>query len=427
MARIAPFRGIRYDARRFPDGDLSSVIAPPYDVLGQSDRERLIAGSERNIVVIDLPHMPPGFAGPPESYAGAAKTLSTWIADGTLIRENRPALYVYHQRFNHGGRRVTRKMFFARLRLEPFGTGSVFPHEQTFSGPKEDRLMLPRATQCNLSPIFGLYSDAANEVSTILDMSRREPTCHGVLEGIESRMWVVDDAAVIARVTKAMADREVFIADGHHRYGTSLMYRDERVAKEGPFPEEHPVNHVLVVFCAMEDDGLIILPTHRLLVNLSADRVLTALQSAEGIRVEPTPTSQDALDPLPPGRFRLYDGKKGEVWTFQADVTSVMERLAPDRSEAWRRLDVAVLQRYLIDEVVRPLVPSGQELEIRYIKDTQDGRRQAREKGGVQLELPATSLADMRDVCRAGELMPQKSTYFYPKPATGIIINPLSE
>ena len=425
MAQIAPFCGIRPDPSRYAGGDLSDVIAPPYDVLSRADRDALLACHERNIVAVDLPHMPPGFAGPPEAYARAAETMQAWLDDGTLIRDDRPALYVYHQQFTHEGRPITRRMFFARLRLEPFGAGTVFPHERTFGGPKEDRLMLTRATRCNMSPIFGLYPDPDNEVSALLDVADREATCHGRVDDVENRLWVVDDAETIDRAVRAMADRAIFIADGHHRYGTALMYRDEVVGQAGPLPDEHPANFVLVVLCAMEDDGLLILPTHRLLIGLDADRAIGSLEAADDVQINPIGT--DVIGPVDPGAFRIYDGAADRAWDLKVDGARVLAGLAPEQSDAWRRLDVAVVHRYLIDEVLRPAADPGRELQVRYIKDAAVGRRTAREKSALLIEMAPTSLADMKSVCQAGELMPQKSTYFYPKLATGLLINPLTD
>ena len=425
MAHIAPFRGIRYDPLRLPGGDLSAVLAPPYDVLGQADRDALVDGHPRNVVAVDLPHMPPGFAGPPEAYARSAELLNAWLADGTLTRDPKPALYVYHQQFTYAGRSITRRMFFARLRLEAFGSGTVFPHEQTFGGPKEDRLMLTRATRCNVSPFFGLYPDARNEVAAVLDVGDREPDAAGRVGELDNKIWLVEEPETIERAVEAMSDRAVFIADGHHRYGTALMYRDELIAQAGSLPDDHPANTLLVVLCPMEDDGLLILPTHRLLKGLDVDRALAALRDADGVDL--VASAGNATDPVAPGTFRIYDGRGDSVWEMNLDGPGILARLEPDRSEAWRRLDLAVLHRYLIDDVLRAATPGEGELEIRYIKDAADERRQARESSAILFETAATSLSDLGAVCQAGELMPQKSTFFYPKLATGLLINPLTD
>lgn len=162
MIDLRPFRAIHYNPARYPD--LSDFVAPPYDVLDQPDKDALLAKSARNIVAVDLPFIPPKSAGPPDVYAKAAALLKSWLEDGTLVRDPQPALYVYHQSFTHAGRSYTRRMFFAVLRLVPFSQGDILPHEETFGGPKEDRLALMKATACNLSPIFGLYADPENQV-----------------------------------------------------------------------------------------------------------------------------------------------------------------------------------------------------------------------------------------------------------------------
>jgi len=192
---VLPFPAARFAA---PDGDVSRFIAPPYDVLDQNDKNALLSRCDRNIVAIDLPHVPPKSLGPQEEYDRSRKLLRNWLADGTLMRDPRPAVYAYHQAFIHAGRAYTRRMFIARVRLRPFSDGVVLPHEQTFGGPKEDRLALMKATQANLSPIFGLYSDPGDAVGQVFaETVRRPPKVHGSLDGVDNRMWVIDDLAPI--------------------------------------------------------------------------------------------------------------------------------------------------------------------------------------------------------------------------------------
>ena len=174
MADIRPFRGIRYDTGKL-GADLSAQIAPPYDVLAEADKAALLARSDRNIVAIDLPHVPPKTPGPDAVYAEAAERLSAWRSDGTLLTETSPAVYRYHQTFTHGGRTFTRHMLAARLRLERYGEGSVFPHEQTFPGPRADRLKLMQATRCNLSPVFAMYTDPKGQVAAALGNAAGAP------------------------------------------------------------------------------------------------------------------------------------------------------------------------------------------------------------------------------------------------------------
>jgi len=239
-------------------------VAPPYDVLSAADKAGLLKGHERNIVAVDLPYMPPKSAGPDELYAQSAELLKQWLKDGTLVQDERPGLYVYHQEYEHAGRRYTRKKFFARMRLEAFGKGTVFPHEQTFGGPKADRLKLMQATKCQLSAVFGLYSDPQNAISKLLEVAGRPADVEAELEGVVNRLWGGTDETVIRKVAEQMVSRPVFIADGHHRYGTALNYRDGLLAA-GDLPMDHPARFILIGLCAMEDPGAVILPTHRVL------------------------------------------------------------------------------------------------------------------------------------------------------------------
>ncbi len=419
MAEIAPFAAIRYELQR-AGTDLSHLLAPPYDVLSAGDKQRLLARNSRNIVAIDLPHVPPKEAGPAEAYVHAARTLLTWLSDGTLTREERPALYVYHQLFEFNGRRFVRKKFIARLRLVPFSKGVVLPHEQTFGGPKEDRLALTRATRCNLSPIFGLFSDPADAVGrAFIDCTSKPPDATAILDGVENRLWIVTDAETIESVCAALADKVVYIADGHHRYGTAMMYRDELAEHDGgPLPYEHPANFTMFVLGSMDDPGCLILPYHRVLVASLGQAPLRAEQLIEvwsaGVSQVPT----DSADLV------LFEGASGRSFGLTFADRARMNKLAPDRGAAWRQLDAAYLHRYLLDE----LIPSrwrGPAPALRYVNSADDARKLATTENGVALLMRPTPMAQLRAVSETGDLMPQKSTYFYPKLATGLTINPL--
>ena len=213
MSVIRPLSGIRYATPK--SRDISALLAPPYDILDDRGKAELLGRDPKNFVEIDLPHLPPKSAGPPEVYVACGKLLQQWLGDGTLVRDRQPAIYAYHQVYRHDGTRYVRKMFFAGLRLEPFGEGSIFPHERTFGGPKEDRLALTKATRTNMSPIFGLYEDGRNVVAQRLEKAlAREPLATGTLDGVENQLWAVTDPSVIAEVTKLMAPKPIYIADG---------------------------------------------------------------------------------------------------------------------------------------------------------------------------------------------------------------------
>lgn len=411
MAEVRPFRAIRYDYTR-SGGDLSRVIAPPYDVLDQGDKDRLLGGSDRNIVAIDLPHLPPKSLGPPEAYERSARTLQAWLDDGTLVREEKPAFYLYHQVFNHQGRTYTRRKFIARLRLVPFSEGVVLPHEETFGGPKEDRLALTKACRANVSPVFGLYTDPDDTVGRVFAAAaRRAPDVTAAMDGVENRLWIVSDAKTIDAVGGHLRPKKIFIADGHHRYGTGLNYRAYLADESGGLAQDHPANFVMMVLGSMDDPGSLILPYNRVLVgpDASIERITKAW--AAGCAA----TGPGAADLL------LHAGAGGAEVALRFTNRAALSRLEPERSEAWRSLDVAYLHRYLIDELAK-----GLGLSVKYVKSAEDAKAAAREENGVALLLNAAKMEQLRAVSQAGELMPQKSTYFYPKLATGLTINPLS-
>lgn len=428
MSQIRPIPAIRY-APKAASNDISTRIAPPYDVIDKAGKEALLARDPANFIKIDLPHVPAKDAGPPAVYEAAAAQFNGWLADGTLTRDAAPAYYAYHQTYNHAGTRYVRKMFFARLRLEEFGKGSVFPHEQTFGGPKEDRLCLTRATRCNLSPIFGVYEDAPNAVATRLDRELAPtPLLKGELDGVENALWAVRSEAAIREVTEMMSPKATFIADGHHRYGTSLNYRAALVEKSGPLAPDHPANFVLCVFCAMEDPGCLILPTHRVLPGVKlASQIFKSDPKLEVLPLD----ERDAdavvrkLAQFGPQAVALFSAADNSFVAIRPRDPRILAEYEPKHAEAWRALGLSFLHAYLLDRRVTPELCGGKAPEIHYVKSGPPAVEEARQTGGAMFLLQPTTMAEMRGVCSAGDLMPQKSTFFFPKLASGLIVNPL--
>lgn len=413
MAEVAPFAAIRFDTA-CTDDDVSHLLAPPYDVLDQADKDALLARSDRNIVAIDLPHLPPKSAGPPEAYEKSAQVLKKWLVDGTFIREKIPALYLYHQQFRHNGREHTRRKFIARVRLQPFSDGVILPHELTFGGPKEDRLALMKATRCQLSPVFGLYADPEDRVGRAFSgTASTPPDVTGMLEGVDNRMWIVTDPGVTNVVVTALADKNVYIADGHHRYGTALLYRDWLASQRGgSLPPNHPANYVMFVLASMDDPGCLILPYYRVLPDIELDAVLEAW--SDGTK----PAGRDQADIV------LWEGRTETAKPLSFTNREILKSLEPDQCEAWHKLDYAYLHRYLIDELLAKKL-GGEKPQVRYVKSDEDAKETARNESGVALLVKATPMGHLRAVSESAGLMPQKSTYFYPKLATGLTINPL--
>jgi uncharacterized protein (DUF1015 family) len=435
MAQILPFHAIRY--ARTPKLSLSDLIAPPYDVLDERGKAELQARHPHNIVTVDLPHLPPKTVGPDATYRQAAITFRSWIDAGVLIQDPKPAIYPYSQTFTQHGRTLHRRGFFALVRLAPFGHGQVVPHEKTYANPIEDRLKLMRATGVQLSPIFGLYSDPRNELASLLHQSLSKPELSATLDEVKNDLWSITSAPVIRQISDLMAHRPIYIADGHHRYTTALQYQQETAAAHaGRLPENHPANYCLFVLISMQDDGLIIQPTHRLLsglVNFDIAEFTMAVvphfQVAEtGIGPENVAAyARDTLPKQPPHTFALFDGATRRLYQLTCKDPDVLKAFEPDRSESWRRLDVAMLQRFLIDEVLQPRFGGTTEINKGYTADADEITAKVDgERFQIALLLKPTPLHTLEDLSKHGEVMPQKSTYFFPKLATGMVINPLA-
>jgi uncharacterized protein (DUF1015 family) len=433
LAHIRPFAGIHY-ARR-DDLDLSRLIAPPYDVLDEKGKAALQARHPNNIVTIDLPHLPAKSAGPDDVYERANMTLQSWLSSGILVQDPRPALYPYMQTYTHAGRTFHRRGFIALVKLSPFGQGEVVPHEKTYKGPIEDRLKLMRATGIQLSPIFGLFSDPRNEVTNLLYRNVGKPMLSGTMDDVKNDLWAVPQAEIENQVIDLMKHKPVYIADGHHRYTTALQYQAEAAqACGGTLPASHPANYCMFVLISMQDDGLLILPTHRMiggLANFSVDaltKVLGADWEVQQSAVNPSQLDDFArmLAGDAPGTFGLYDGATKNVYTLKLKKPDILKAYEPNQSEAWRSLDVAILQRYLLDEVLQPRFGTGVELTKGY---TPEAGAIPAQVDGIKYQLAVilrpTPLHALEELGRHGEVMPQKSTYFFPKLATGMVMNPL--
>ena len=373
MPQIEAFRGVRYNLGHV--GAMSDVVAPPYDVIDAELREQLEAASPYNSVRLILPQ------GGDDRYANSARALREWRRDGVLFEESNPALYVYHQRYTERGGQYTRRGFMCRVRLEPFGTGQVFPHEETHGGAKADRLNLWRACKANLSQIFGLYPDEENEAQSLLDEAIRGVTPLEATDhlGVVNRLWPVSDVATIAAVQKAMGGRPVYIADGHHRYETACAYREE-VAKEwaeanngAELPPDHPANCVLMMCVSMSDTGMIVLPTHRLFRDApEMDAEELAAKLGECFATEPAGEGPAAAPAVwetieledDHGVLALYTAKDRR-WTLCRVTDAGRQRLASiaaDRSDDWRSLGVSLLHRLITDELLGMRARPGAEV-----------------------------------------------------------------
>jgi uncharacterized protein (DUF1015 family) len=434
---IRPFRALRYDSASIADPAL--VVAPPYDVISPAERERLLARHPANVVRLDLPGDDPGDE-PDARYRRAAKTLAAWRSDGTLHKDPHPSIYVYEQTYRVPVSDVarTQRGFFARLRLEPFGTnGGVLPHERTMAGPREDRYKLLRATGVNTSPIIGLYDDAAGVGVPVLDAltARRADVTLSDDDGTEHRLWAVpadgDDAVAVAPLLAAAAAGPLTIADGHHRYETALRYRDERRMSRSC--EEDPAfDYVLTLFLDAAGQPLTVLPTHRVVRGLGDDGAAAMLDRLDDLfEVERGVTAASLLERFESaglagggaGRFGLWTRDGGALLRARRDA---LEPFLPEGGPALRALDVTLLGAALgqLVGLDSDALAAGAVGYTKSAAEAIDSVDAGLDGADATFLLEPTPVASVIAVAADGDVMPQKSTYFYPKALTGLVINP---
>src|SRR5918992_334721 len=418
MADVQPLRTLRYEPRAV--GSLEAVIAPPYDVIGEAERAELLERSPFNVVEIDLPRSNGG-----DPYMHARDTLDAWRQQGVMVREQEPALWALQQEFTGpDGSRRRRRGFFARVRVEDYGAGRIRPHERTHPGPKEDRLRLTRATRANLSPIFSLFRDRDGAAGDALERAiAGEPfDTASDDDGTVNRLWRIGEPELIAEIQGAVADAELLIADGHHRYETARLYADE-IGGEG----EH--RYVLMLLVSLSDPGLTVFPTHRLLSNLKEPEVQERLGSALKRDFEVERIERDELE-QPPSEgvsFGYMDAHFKQGFRLTLKDQAIADEAMPGMPDAYRRLDTAALEALVLRGTLGMSEDDISHLRgLDYSKSLDDARA-AVEEGRVDAAffMRPTPVEQVREVAESGEPMPPKSTYFYPKVPTGLVFNPL--
>jgi uncharacterized protein (DUF1015 family) len=430
MADVQPLQAIRYDTA--VAGPLPDLTAPPYDVISPAGRAALLNRSPCNVVAIDLPAMDAEgrlkadpSPTPTDPYQAAGALFASWQSTGVLSRDPTPALWAHTQEYTGpDGIARTRRGFFCKVRIEDYGEGRVRPHERTHPGPKADRLRLMRATKANLSPIFSLYSDPSHDAWDALAPAGDQPPDGEVTdtEGTIHRIWRNADPETIAAVQKTLRASELLIADGHHRYETAQTYAQE-VGGEGPH------RYVMMCLVALEDPGLTVFPTHRLLSGLTEPRRQALTDTiARDFLAQEVPLEQ--LAP-PPGEGPLQLGFiDANLRPTRLTLASqqIADEALPGHSPAYRSLDTGVLEALLLKGALAMSEHDIAELNgLWYARDAQDAIESVRsgQRDAAFLMRP-TPVAQVRDVAAAGENMPPKSTFFFPKLLTGLLFNPLA-
>ncbi|MBI5190339.1 MAG: DUF1015 domain-containing protein [Nitrospirae bacterium] len=449
MAEITPFRGLRYDIKKLggvePLGGIAPLVAPPYDVISPALQEDLYARHEKNVVRLDFGKKYDADTDADNRYTRSAGYLKQWLADGVLVREGRPCLYFYEVSYKTpSGTPKTMSGFICMLRLEEWSKGVVLPHESTLKGPKADRMELMKATGVSASQIFSLYSDKACTVTGAMKKAiggRPADEEAADDDGAVHRLWVVEDPAAIETVRRDMMDRPVFIADGHHRYETALAFRDHCRANGGGDGKE-TYNYVPMFLANMEEDGLTVLPTHRMIKDAGGRSLENILAEAEKF----FDVRAFSFTPADEGRVRadflaavqgeskrtnaygFYFGRGSSYYLLTLkDVDPLVETLRCQRSETYCKLDVSILHNLVIERVLGINTEKiSQDQPVQFEKDGDRAiGRVASGEFAMCFILNATKVHEVKEVALAREIMPQKSTYFYPKLLTGLVIAPL--
>lgn len=444
MAVIAPFRGLRYNPEQVKE--LSLVMAPPYDVISPEEQRAFHARHEQNVIRLILGEALEGDDAVRNQYSRAGEYLRRWQADQVLVREATPALYLYQQTFQlPGAGTLTRCGLIGLVRLEEFGGRTVFPHERTMGAAKADRLRLMQACHANLSPIFGIYPGRSSELDRLSAAARQSKPTVDLYDwdGIRHRVWICQDRAAIAKLKLDFASMPIFIADGHHRYETALQFRELMRVKEGGDPalaQSRPYNYTMMTLVSAEDPGLVILPIHRMLRRLPAEGLQRYLDvvgrqfsvERRAVPRDPQAAASTLLDELRQTkegthRVGLYGGEGKAYLLTLADEQALEAEVEKDTPPVYRQLDVAIVHALLIEGPwQRQGLGDLAEDALGYTHDAAEAIRLVQQGGSAAaLLLNPTRIAEVQAVAEAGLRMPPKSTFFYPKLLTGLVIHPI--
>ena len=428
MAEIKPFRGMRYNT--FLAGKIGELCCPPYDIISEEERLGYIAENEYNVIRLEFPKEGE------DVYKTAGEVLDMWRNTGVLVHEIKPAVYIYEEEFNAYNKRSSVKGIIVRVKVEEFSKGVILPHEFTLSKAKADRFNLMKATNCNFSQIYALYMDEEHTtLKTIDSLSNRKPDQKFTdNDHVTHKLWIITDEKVIEKLVNDFADRKLYIADGHHRYETALNYRnycrENGISKEGD-----PQDYQMMYLVDMQHPGLVVFPTHRMvrdLENFDKDEVLKGCEEYFDIKkfTSVGNINSELAKQYKQGKkaFGFYCGK-GEWYLLVLKDIEVMAKVLPDLSEASQQLDVSVLHSLILEKTMGIDEENmANQINLTYTKFFEEAIMKV-DKGEFQCSfiLNPTRVTEIRDVAAAGEKMPQKSTYFYPKMITGMVMNDLNE
>ncbi|MBO8167775.1 MAG: DUF1015 domain-containing protein [Thermoanaerobacteraceae bacterium] len=428
MAAIVPIKGLRYNQNKITN--IADVLTPPYDVIDPVAQQLFYDRHPYNIIRLELGKTYADDDTNNNRYTRAAKTFRQWWENGILVQDDKPSIYLYQQQFTVQDKTYTRTGFICGLQCEEYAPGAVLPHEETLPKAKEDRKKLMEACHANFSCIFGLYDEPEMKVqSLLLAACKGKKPDYAITDGqnVTHLLWAIQDQELIAEVQRILADKTVYIADGHHRYETALAHAEEMRALGNPGYE-----HVMVTLVNLHDEGLVILPTHRLLKNIPELNMEQLLHSvADYFEIEKIAATEhgveERLSSTRQTSFVLYPGGE-EAYQLTLKGSCKPETLhGHDKSVPWRQLDVSILHSLILEKHLG--IGSAQRASGKYLAYTRDAQEALTkvQSGEYQLAvfMKPTKVEQVIAVAAAGDKMPQKSTYFYPKLITGLVINPL--
>ena len=438
MATIIPFRGVLFNQARA--GAITELVCPPYDIISHDEQQALYRKNPHNVIRLEYGLESPGDTETDNRYTRAAATLDEWLRTDILRRDGSPALYIYEMEYRTGGKTKKVRGFICLVRIEDYESGVVKPHETTLSGPKTDRLNLLRACKAGFSQIYSLVSDSRGAIAGVLGAATDKPLLEvKAADGVVHRIWRLADPGAIDVVVAAVSATPIFIADGHHRYDTALNYRNERRKAAGSFTGQEGYNYVPMFLARIEDPGLTILPAHRALFNLAdfhprqfeedlnryfnIERIDFTKRTEQADRTTVLDTMAHRADHTHVFGMRVKGEHSYYVLTLRSEAD--LDAIIPDRSAAYRRLDVSILHHLIIDKLLGIRMETHKlGLNIEYIKDA-DAAVKRVETGEAEIIflMNPTKVTEVRDVAAGGERMPQKATYFYPKLLTGLVMN----
>lgn len=427
MAEIKGYKGLRFNCEKA--GKIEELVCPPYDIISDQQREEYIKTNPHNIIRLELPKGD-------DKYNKAAEILEDWLEKGILVKEDKPAIYIYEEEFTAYGERKAIKGIICRVKLEEFSKGIILPHEFTLSKAKEDRLSLMKATNCNFSQIYSLYMDGGkNTLGKIDSLSKSEPDIQlQDNDNVTHRMWIIKDEKAIADICSDFTDRKLYIADGHHRYETALNYRNY-LREQGLAKEGDACDYQMMMLVDMEHPGLVVFPTHRLVRNLdsfNAERVIDGCKEYFDV------TEHSDINTIESTLMELYNqGKKAYAFycggsSYKLLVlkdTNIIKKLLPNASTATQQLDVTILHTLILEKIFGIDAENmAKQINLTYTKIFDEAISSV-QQGNSQCAfiLNPTRVSEIREVASNGEKMPQKSTYFYPKMITGLVMNQLED